>query len=128
MKQRCHNSKAPDYERYGGRGIAVCDEWRKDFRHFLADMGIRPEGKTLERIDNSAGYSKWNCVWATPAQQASNRRNSRYLTCAGLTLTLSQWSRKLNIGTSTIFNRLRRGWTTKQTLSPFKRKKGTRYG
>lgn len=75
MKQRCHNPKAPDYDEYGARNITVCSDWYT-FEGFLSDMGIRPDGTTLDRIDADAGYSPDNCRWATPAKQQRNRRCS----------------------------------------------------
>lgn len=74
MKQRCLNPKATGYARYGGAGITVCDRWL-EFANFLADMGERPEGTTLDRIDSSKGYEPGNCRWATRAEQNRNRPN-----------------------------------------------------
>ena len=74
MIQRCTNPKHEQYADYGGRGILVCAPWRKSFAAFLEDLGTRPEGKTLDRINNDSGYSKENCRWATAAEQAASRR------------------------------------------------------
>jgi hypothetical protein len=108
MKRRCEKPSHHAYSRYGGRGINVCDRWRS-FENFLEDMGPRPEGLTLERIDNSLGYSKSNCCWATAKQQMRNKRNNRRITGMGETLTLVEWSERLGVSCAVISRRASRG-------------------
>jgi hypothetical protein len=74
MKQRCTNPGNTSYKSYGGRGIKICDKWLTSFEDFHKDMGDRPEGMSLDRVDNNGGYCKENCKWSTPKEQASNRR------------------------------------------------------
>lgn len=74
MLNRCYDAKHPSYSRYGGRGIRVCDRWRESFQAFVDDMGLRPEGHTLDRLDNDGDYEPGNCRWTTPKEQRLNQR------------------------------------------------------
>lgn len=101
MRQRCLNPKNPNYRDYGGRGIVCCDRW-SSFEAFLADMGVRPAGTTLEREDNDGNYEPGNCRWATPTSQSRNRRNNLRITHEGETLLLADWSRRLGVDAGTL--------------------------
>ena len=105
MRSRCRNPKDPYFHRYGGRGIRVCKRWMR-FENFVIDMGIRPSGKSLDRIDNEKNYSKTNCRWSTPREQASNKSTNRRISFNGETMILKDWARKLGIDNSTLWARV----------------------
>lgn len=103
MIQRCHNPNDKDYVKYGAKGIQVCQAWRESFAAFYADMGDPPTSKhTLDRLDNARGYEPTNCRWATPQEQADNRRRTTMLTVDGVTKPLTTWAREVGIGPKTL--------------------------
>lgn len=116
MTQRCSNPKHKDYDRYGGRGITVCEKWRT-FSGFLEDMGEKPEGSSIERAENDLNYDKDNCKWATVSEQANNKSNNRVVEFDGESLTVAQWAIKTGINNNTILDRLNRGWDVKNVLT-----------
>lgn len=107
MLQRCTNKNAPNYPDYGGRGVVVCQRWRH-FQNFLADMGERPPGTSLDRKNNDGNYEPGNCRWATPIEQHNNMRNNVWITIAGITKSAAQWSRDLGCDWHTVQRRARR--------------------
>lgn len=128
MKQRCQNLADKDYSYYGGRGITVCTRWQK-FENFYADMGDPEfESATLDRIDNSKGYSPENCRWATWKQQANNTRKNNWLSYEGKVQTLSAWAAELKISPSSLTARLGRlNWGLRKSLStPSQSKRNTK--
>jgi hypothetical protein len=117
MVKRCRNPKAKDYHYYGGRGINVCNRWLK-FENFLEDMGEKPQGRTLDRINNEQGYNKRNCRWITHKENCNNRRNSDHITHNGETRSLSQWAEKVGISQPTLWRRIyQRGWSVANALT-----------
>ncbi len=109
MKERCSNPKATRFEHYGGRGIRVADRWQS-FDNFLADMGERPPGTTLDRIDNNGNYEPGNCRWATLKEQQRNRNVSILITYKGETKTLHEWSQIVGLTWQCLKGRYERGW------------------
>jgi len=110
MKKRCYNEKDKDYPRWGGRGIRVCRRWRGSFEKFYKDMGDRPDGHEIERVDNNGDYIPSNCLWATKKAQARNRRTSFMITCWGQTKCAAEWAEYIGMNESTIRYRIRNGW------------------
>jgi hypothetical protein len=116
MLQRCTNPNATKYPQYGAKGITVCDQWRS-FDQFLADMGERPLGMTLDRIDGAKGYSPDNCRWATPSEQMDNVCNVTWVQFQGARLTLSELSRRTGVSKQTLKYRIDKGWSDEALAS-----------
>lgn len=120
MIQRCKNPKMHNYERYGGRGIKVCDEWQQSFELFYAHVSNLPhfgeKGRTLDRVDNEGNYEPGNVRWATATEQGRNARNSRWITHDGKTQHIKDWAEELGIGYGTLKSRFRYGWSAERAL------------
>lgn len=126
IKDRCRNEKVPSYGRYGGRGIWIDPMW-DHFWTFVFDMGDRPPGLTIDRIDNDGPYASWNCRWATRAQQRRNCRDTVLLEKDGETLCATDWAVRLGITRSAIYMRIKRSGVVR-ALEPlqYTRKSGTK--
>lgn len=118
IQQRCYNTKLDTYERWGGRGIKVCERWRKGFEYFFHDMGIRPgPGYSIEREDVNGDYCPENCTWATSEVQNNNKRNSTVYIVNGVRKSLTRIAEEHGIERSALYARIKRGRTLEQALS-----------
>lgn len=109
MKARCYDTNNNSYSRYGGRGIGVCERWLKSFENFLEDMGDRPIGMTLDRINNDGDYTLQNCRWATKQEQSGKTTKCHMISIGSETYSRRLWVRELGINYSTARSRIQRG-------------------
>ena len=123
--QRCFDKNDPGYQRYGARGITICDEWRHNypaFREWAFANGYN-EQLTIDRIDNDGDYSPDNCRWTTAKVQSRNKSTNVLITYQGETHCISEWSEILGFKYSTLRERLRRGWSVEKAITtPLKKK------
>lgn len=122
MNKRCYEPKNKDWPRYGGRGIVVCDKWRgsEGLANFVADMGVRPSGMSIDRIDNDGDYEPRNCKWSTQTQQQGNRSTSLKAEMGGAVVTLSQISRETGIALATLTRRYKCGDRGEELTRPLR--------
>ncbi len=117
LRARCNPDRVEKSKAYIRRGITVCPRWLESFENFLEDMGIKPSPKhSLDRINNDGNYEPGNCRWATAKEQGNNRSNNRRLSLAGVSKTVSEWSRELGIPWHVIRNGQRAGLTDAEIL------------
>lgn len=117
MKKRCYDTKAQSYSDYGGRGITVCERWLESFINFLEDMGTRPTGTQLDRIENDKGYAKENCKWSTPIQNSNNRRSSRLFDYNGEKKSIAELARIAGITRQGMRYRIESGYSIERAIT-----------
>lgn len=116
MKGRCNSRNHTEFSRYGGRGITVCERWNS-FELFLEDMGKRPSGSSIDRIDVNGNYCPENCKWSTAKEQARNKRNNVVLTIDGESKTVAEWCENPSAARDkTIYKRVKIGWSAKEAV------------
>lgn len=118
MLRRCYTPSTPRYADYGGRGITVCDEWRKDFKAFFDHIGPRPSARhSLDRIRNAEGYKPGNVRWATDEEQNNNRRSNVTIEIDGVLMTAAQIARRFNLPHATVSYRIKHGKTAAEVVA-----------
>jgi len=116
MIDRCYNLKSSSYKSYGLRGITVCESWRNSIQAFLTDMGERPPGYTLERVNVNGNYESSNCKWIPFRLQARNRRSNRMVEYKGEIKPICDWAKQFGKDYRSIICRVERGWFEEDAL------------
>lgn len=128
LKQRCLNPNATDYDKYGGRGVTVCERWQHSFEAFLADMGERPAGTTLDRIDGSGNYDPGNCRWATVVRQNRNKPGGLHIAIDGVAIPFRDWCDRHGVPYTLAEWRLKEGWPIERMADPPRPKRPNGHG
>ena len=125
MKRRCYTPSDRAFNRYGGRGIKVCDRWLESYDNFLSDMGLPPtKDHQIDRVDNDGNYEPGNCRWVSRTENARNKSSNRNITAFGETKTLAEWSSEIGVKRETIARRLNSGSSPEEALSSNIRRPG----
>lgn len=122
IKARCATPSVKAYPDYGGRGIRVCERWRDSFAAFVSDMGERPEGYEIDRIDNDGHYEPGNCRWVPRIVNARNKRNTVRATIDGVTRSIYEWEPILGVSAKILRDRIQRGWPPQELSRPPKKR------
>lgn len=115
MMDRCYRENATGYHNYGGRRIIVCESWHT-YENFEKDMGIRPTGTSIDRIDNDGMYEPGNCKWSTPKEQGERRRTNIMVEYEGRNMNLSAWSRELGFNYSRVWKKMQDGYAFEKAI------------
>lgn len=116
MLSRCYNRKSTEFRHYGGRGIKVCSRWKRSLSLFISDMGPRPAGMSIDRIDNDGNYTPKNCRWASHQVQARNKRTNRILTINGQSRCVAEWAELSGVSQLLINSRIRAFWPPEKAV------------
>jgi hypothetical protein len=116
-KERCSRKKSKQFKNYGGRGIKMCRRWLNSFKNFLKDMGEKPIGKSIDRINNNGDYKPSNCRWATQKEQTNNTRKNHFLKFRGKKMSISQWAEEIGMKENTLYLRIHKGWSIESALT-----------
>lgn len=122
-KQRCHDPNSSNYAHYGAKGIEMCERWRNSFEAFFEDMGVRPEGMTIDRLDQCKGYEPGNCQWATVDEQSLTRGTTRLYRWRGDWMTTRQISNIEGVPFNTLRKIVRHMTTIQAAVAEAKQKK-----
>jgi len=117
MRQRCKNPKVKSFKSHGARGISVCEAWDNDFMAFYQDMGPRPDGFSLDRIDNNGNYTPGNCRWTDRKTQQRNKNNNRVVSYCGQNYTLAELAESIGMLRDTLEKRIDRGLSVEEAVN-----------
>lgn len=118
MRERCNDPKSDQYKWYGAKGVTVCDRWQRSFANFLADMGERPVGKTIDRAESEGNYEPTNCRWATKQEQIWNQAKTIKVEFRGELIALTAACELLNIPLGRVYSRMKRGISFADSCTP----------
>lgn len=117
MIQRCTDANHKQWKDYGGRGIKVCERWQNSFANFLEDMGERPDGMELDRINNDGDYEPGNCRWISRNRNSKNKRSNVLITWNGETKCATEWDESLGLAKGVVGHRLKKGWSVEKAIT-----------